>query len=92
MAPSRSLKALSGLLALVSHDVPPSALRRRTPSELARAEKWAALEHLSASDNPVRRIKRPEWLAEWECFCLHGVLGPPDRFEDRCALHGGGRS
>jgi hypothetical protein len=62
----RKLEVLHGLLHLVGYCCPPAVLEKRTARALKQAERWAAREHLSASDNPVRRLQRPEWLGAFE--------------------------
>jgi hypothetical protein len=53
---------LRDMLLLVDVKVTLKDLRSRSLKELQEAEKWAAREHLRASDNPVRRVSKPEWL------------------------------
>lgn len=60
-----NIGTLQDLLGLVMEEPPTIAeLLKRTPQELAAAEEWASREHLAASDNPVRRRRRPAWLSK----------------------------
>lgn len=66
MSQPNDLAVLQDMLALVDVRVAMRELERRSPEERLAAERWAALEHLSASDNPVRRLPKPAWLPKSE--------------------------
>ena len=53
---------LVDLLSLVCVTVTEDEVAAWTPTMRMQAEQWAGLEHLSASDNPVRRAPKPEFL------------------------------
>lgn len=50
------------MLLLAAVDIPPHIIAVWTPNELALAYDWAAREHLSASDNSVRRRPKPWFI------------------------------
>ena len=54
---------VSGLLALVSIELAPAAMRDWSPNELAVVADWCLREHLRASDNVIRRRPRPALVA-----------------------------
>lgn len=55
-------QVLCDLLLLVNIAVTPATVASWTSDQREQASEWAAREHLSASDNPVRRIHKPEFL------------------------------
>jgi hypothetical protein len=57
---------LIDLLSLVGVTVTPADVDRWTADQREAARDWAAREHLHASDNPVERVPRPQFLAEQE--------------------------
>lgn len=67
---------LIDLMGLVGFEVARAAVVTWTNRQRVEAMVYAGREHLSASDNPVRRLPRPEWLPEpWR--------GPHDDFGAR---------
>lgn len=76
MTEPNDLAVLQDMLALVDVRVTMRELERRTAKERLAAERWAAREHLRASDNPVRRLPKPAWL-------------PPSETEKRLARRAG---
>jgi hypothetical protein len=59
--PGLTPKTVHNLMGLAARDIPPlGTVQTWTPEQLASAAAWASREHLSASDNPVRRLARPE--------------------------------
>lgn len=59
--------SLEVMLGLVGYDPDAAWLGNLTDQEARDAEWWAGMLHLRASDNPVRRYPRPEFLPEpWE--------------------------
>lgn len=57
-----NLHVTSDILLLVGVDAKPSDVAQWTKGQQEAASNWASLEHLSASDNPVRRIPMPKFL------------------------------
>ena len=59
----RRAERLRDLLAMVMQP-PPSVTRVMgwTAEQREHAEEWAGREHLGASDNPIRRIPKPDFL------------------------------
>jgi hypothetical protein len=55
---------LSDLLGLVGYDVASSVVESWCLLWRVEAEVWAVVEHARASDNPIRRHPRPNWLPE----------------------------
>jgi len=52
------------LLGLVMDTPPPlQTVQSWTPQQRLDAEEWAAREHLAASDMPIRRVPRPEFIS-----------------------------
>lgn len=62
-------QVLSDLLTLADVTVPPEAVAMWTADERQMAGEWAAAEHLSASDNPVRRLPKPVFLIRAQEIC-----------------------
>jgi hypothetical protein len=54
------------VLLLVGLNVPVDLIAVQTPGDRERAVEWAGREHLGASDNPVRRKPKPEWISLFE--------------------------
>jgi hypothetical protein len=57
---------LQDLLLVAGARVPLSAVRNWTAAEYRAAQEWAAAEHLSASDNPVKRLPKPQHVTDAE--------------------------
>jgi hypothetical protein len=57
---------VSAVLGLVSVDIGPEWIIRWTDNEKIMAYDWAMREHLSASDNPVRRRPKPYLIIDTE--------------------------
>lgn len=60
--PVPSAEVLHDMLLLTGANIGLSVIESWTDEQRQLAGKWAALEHLSASDNPVRRIPCPEFV------------------------------
>jgi len=58
--PPETLQSILGLV--TEHPPTVASLATLTRDEREELRDWAAREHLSASDNPVRRKPRPAWL------------------------------
>jgi len=54
------------VLTLAGLDVPVEVIAVQTPHDRESAVEWAAKEHLGASDNPVRRRPKPDWIRLFE--------------------------
>lgn len=54
------------VLLLVGLNVPVEVIAAQTPQDRERTVEWAAKEHLRASDNPVRRKPKPDWVSLFE--------------------------
>jgi hypothetical protein len=54
------------LLLLCGVSVPVEIVAAQTPQDRLMAQRWAAAEHMSASDNPVRRKPKPAWVSLFE--------------------------
>lgn len=78
-----SAQVLSDILSLVGFDVAPEVVELWPLEKRVEAEVWACREHAVASDNPLRRHPKPEWLPEpWQGPDRGGVWGPaPTRVE-----------
>lgn len=69
-----SPQVLSDLLLLVSSQpIPPEVIALWTVDEREVAGQWAAAEHLSASDNPVKRMPKPNHVERAEEICASPV-------------------
>lgn len=62
--PARRDREVSDLLGLVGYEVSPETVGGWSNRERVDAEVWAAREHLTASDVPLPRCPRPDWLPE----------------------------
>lgn len=63
-------QVLSDMLLLVSDTpVPPEVIATWTADEREVAGQWAAAEHLHASDNPVKRMPKPDFVQRAEEIC-----------------------
>lgn len=78
-----SPRVLADILSLVGFDVEPEVVEGWPLEKRVEAEVWACREHAVASDNPLRRHPRPEWLPEpWQGPDRGGVWGnAPTRLE-----------
>ena len=65
MTRAKSREILRDLLALVGCYPPHVEITQWSVAEAALAERWAAREHLAASDNPVERLEVPYFLATY---------------------------
>ena len=59
---NKELDILRDILLLVGLSFTPEEIATWTPEQRQQAERWAAAEHLYASDNPVKRLPRPSFL------------------------------
>lgn len=59
-------RVLRDTLGLVDRPVPLKVIMHAwSDLQCNRAERWACLEHLHASDNPVERIEEPKHVRVW---------------------------
>lgn len=56
---------LQDIISLAGYDIPMEIINKWSISKRKYALKWASLEHLSASDNPVTRITIPEGIQNY---------------------------
>lgn len=62
-----NFESVSDILGLAGYDVSPEILATWSNHKVKRAEKWAALSHLRASDNDdIKLPKFPEYLKGFE--------------------------
>jgi hypothetical protein len=71
-----SPQVLSDMLSLVlgGTGIPAPVVATWTPREREEAAGWAAAEHLSASDNPVRRLEMPELVRRSAEICASPAM------------------
>jgi len=68
-------QVLSDLLSLTASTViPPEVIATWTSREREEAVAWAAAEHLSASDNPVKRLSQPGFVQRTAEICASPAL------------------
>lgn len=67
-------QALADVIGLTGTVIPAEVIATWTRRERDAALEWAAAEHLSASDNPVRRVPQPEPVARAAEICASPAL------------------